>query len=80
MSEPICKRVRIDKISLITRETMDSAILNFTLIEMPEEFGGNAVITRQELKKLNLTVGDELFLILTTQISSSLPENGRCIK
>jgi hypothetical protein len=65
MSEPISKRIRVNSLSMASGPPYELITVNFTMLEGPQQFNGSVIINKAEVKKLNITVGDELTLTLT---------------
>lgn len=66
MSETISKKVRINGLSMASGPPVEYITVNFTVIDGAQQYNGSVVISRTEVKKLNITVGDELTLTLAT--------------
>ncbi len=64
MSEEITKKIRVNSISLASGPPYESVNVGYQVLEGLQQFSGNMVVSKQELVKLNVTVGDELFLKL----------------
>jgi len=67
MPESISRKIRISNLSLAAAPPAEPYIsIGYVIIDTPQQFSGSIVVSKTELKKLNVMVGDELSLALTT--------------
>ncbi len=65
MVEEITKKIRVNSVSLASGPPYETVSVGYVTTEGPQQYSGSMVITRTELKKINVTVGDELSLKLS---------------
>ncbi len=66
MPESVKIKVRINGLSAASGSPFEYINVNFVTIEGTQQFGGNFVLSRTELKKLGVTIGDLITITLST--------------
>jgi hypothetical protein len=65
MSEAVSRRIRINNMSLFSAPPLELINVGYVTIDgAQQQFNGNFVLSKTELKKLNLGIGDEFILTI----------------